>query len=165
MPGYRDRVVTIYHTQKEGGMNLNMPAGLVTKLAERGKAGAGKLVARFAGEQAGAGVVPSNGWDNQRWIRFRTATSGLSRWLTAFRDGYTSPAGNGTPYAQLAGLHAMADPPSYSVPDQYRQVVNSRTSALLSIAQQWEEPPQDAFTANAPSDKTHLSIEPIFGSA
>jgi hypothetical protein len=41
-PGYRDRVVTIYHDNDEGGGNLAMPVDIVTGLAARGEAAAAK---------------------------------------------------------------------------------------------------------------------------
>jgi predicted acylesterase/phospholipase RssA len=75
MPGYRDRIVTIWHTDEEGGMNLAMQDHVVTDLAARGEAAAAKLVAQFAG--SAPGVQPAWGWDNDRWIRFRVATAAL----------------------------------------------------------------------------------------
>jgi hypothetical protein len=42
-------VVTIYHDNHEGGMNLAMPAEIVTGLADRGESAAAKLVEKFAG--------------------------------------------------------------------------------------------------------------------
>src|SRR5207302_11514939 len=86
MPGYRDRVVTVYYDGHEGGLNLDMAPEVVEGLSARGRAGAGKLVARFAG--SAPGVARAAGWENQRWVRFRTATNGLAQWISSFRGGY-----------------------------------------------------------------------------
>ena len=47
MPGYRDRVVTVYQDGAEGGINLAMPPELVTALSQRGRFAAARLVDRF----------------------------------------------------------------------------------------------------------------------
>ena len=88
MPGFRDRVVTIFHDETEGGMNLSMPPEVLKRLVDRGAEAAAKLVEQFAGSPPFQ--TPGKGWDNHRWIRFRTATSGLEAWLADFRGGYTS---------------------------------------------------------------------------
>ena len=62
MPGYRDRVVTVYQDGAEGGINLAMPPELVTALSQRGRFAAARLVDRF-----GPGGV---GWPNHKWIRY-----------------------------------------------------------------------------------------------
>ena len=60
VPGYRDRVVTVFHDHDEGGMNLNMEETTVRR-PERARGGcrheAGRPVRRRrAGSQAGGGV-------------------------------------------------------------------------------------------------------------
>jgi hypothetical protein len=37
MSGYRDRVVTVYQGEDEGGLNLSMPAEVVDRLSMRGR--------------------------------------------------------------------------------------------------------------------------------
>jgi len=149
MPGYRDRVVTVYYDEREGGLNLNMPPEVVAGLSARGRAGADKLVARFAGPTPG--VAPAVGWENQRWVRFRTATNGLAQWIASFRGGYLTDLPGATPYRELAGPGASAALPSYGLTVGRRDAVNARTGALLGLADNWATPPADAFTANPPA--------------
>ncbi len=151
MPGYRDRIVTIYHDGDEGGMNLNMKQTVVQSLAQRGEAGADKLVNRF---------VNSNGWDNHRWIRFRTATAGLDAWLTGFEHGYGFSSASGTRYADFAGGGAAGPLPSYPIFGARRTAVNHRTDALLTLAAQWKTAPLDAFTEDSPSPRPVLRLVP-----
>jgi hypothetical protein len=47
MPGYRDRVVTVYQGDGEGGLNLSMPDEVVDRLSIRGRFAAQRLVAWF----------------------------------------------------------------------------------------------------------------------
>ncbi len=85
-------------------MNLTMPAAEVDSLVTRGQEAAKKLVARFGD---GSNPTPAQGWENQRWLRFRTATAGLSDWLVDFSGGYSrQPAPPATPYSSLAGAGA-----------------------------------------------------------
>ncbi|HEX4253147.1 MAG TPA: hypothetical protein VH008_35120 [Pseudonocardia sp.] len=149
MPGYRDRVVTVYYDDHEGGLNLDMPPEVVEGLSARGRAGADKLVARFAGPTPGVAHAP--GWENQRWVRFRTATNGLAHWVAGFRDGYVTDPPGATPYRDLAGPGAEAPLPSYGLTMGRRDAVNERTGALLGLADDWAKPPTDAFTASPPA--------------
>ena len=77
MPGYRDRIVHVCHSEDEGGMNLNMKGKIITRLAKGGESAADKLrKAFFPGDDARAG-----GWYNHRRIRMRTLLAGVDRQL------------------------------------------------------------------------------------
>jgi predicted acylesterase/phospholipase RssA len=158
MPGYRDRIVTIFHDDSEGGLNLSMPETVVTRLTHRGEGAAGKLVDRFAG--ADPGVSAPAGWDNHRWIRFRTATSGLEEWLASFAHGYHDPTGPCPPYSALAGPGADAPLPSYPLTVSARSAVNTRTGALDGLAAEWNGPPPAVFGTGAPAPGPTLRLVP-----
>jgi hypothetical protein len=158
MPGYDDRIVTVYVENDEGGLNLEMDRKQITDLAERGEAAAKQLVERFAGESPG--TTPAPGWERQRWLRFRTAMAGLSRWLTGFRTGYTATPAATTPYRDLAGPGATATAPSYDFDPTRRIAANQRTGALLTMASDWAGPPADAFTEGAPEPAPVLQLVP-----
>jgi hypothetical protein len=157
MPGYRDRVVTVWHDDTEGGLNLSMPKEIVDDLSARGQCAAAKLVARFAGDQPG--IVAAEGWRNQQWIRFRSATRGLDDWIAGFSETFTDPTGP-APYTELAGDAAHGPLPSYPLTVSRRRAVNERTDALLGLAAQWATPPDDAFEYNAPAPAPSLGLIP-----
>ncbi len=162
LPGYRDRVVTIYHDNNEGGMNLAMPPEVVTGLANRGEAAAAKLVEKFAATPQDN--KPAWGWNNQRWIRFRTATAGLNAWLTKFQNNYETAVPETTPYAELAGKNASAPLPSYpfrKVAD--RSAANDLTAQLLAMAAALES--SNALSDNAPQPRPQLRLVPDDGVA
>lgn len=68
MPGVRDRVVRVRLNEKEGGMNLDMPADLINDLSDRGQEAARYLIERFVPQ---ASALSTEGWDEQRWVRLR----------------------------------------------------------------------------------------------
>lgn len=79
MPGYRDRIVHVCHTDKEGGMNLNMEEEIIEALAGGGAAAADALREAFL---PAAGQDPSAGsWYNHRRIRMRTLLAGIDQKL------------------------------------------------------------------------------------
>jgi hypothetical protein len=162
MPGYRDRVVTIFHDDTEGGMNLSMPKGVVTGLADRGEAAADLLVGKFTGTPDGK---PKDwGWNNQRWIRFLTATGGFNAWMTKFETNYRADAPGAVPYAELAGPGADAALPSHrfdSAGD--RNEANDLTGALLALTPTWRIP--NALSDSAPRPRPQLRLVPDDGVA
>nr|NLI50664.1 hypothetical protein [Propionibacterium sp.] len=151
MPGYRDRVVTIYSTADEGGMNLNMESGTVTALADRGEAAAAKLVAKFAGP---FGAAPNTGFDNHRWVRLRAALAGVSDWLEDFAEDLDRPAaGAALTHRQLlaAGEDGL---PSYGEGSlaQVRALAEELTRLAAS--------PTEGVTRGAPNPRGHLRLVP-----
>lgn len=163
MPGYRDRVVTIWHDQSEGGMNLNMPADVVLALSKRGRGAASKLAAQFAWPTASPEAW--SGWDNHRWIRFRTATAGLAGLLQQMRYGYIARSSGGTPYSDLAGDSASAPLPSYLLSGDHREAMNEATNDFVSLAEKWKSPDRDPFSTNAPSPRARARLVPDDGTA
>ena len=148
MPGYRDRVVTVYQDGAEGGINLAMPPELVTALSQRGRFAAARLLDRFG--PGGAG------WPNHKWIRYRTSTAALSDWLAAFERGYT--------VQQPPFYHALLDDPdeqpSYRVSSEKLAAMRDRTEGLRTEIADWAAEPDDAFTANRPQQPPILRLVP-----
>jgi hypothetical protein len=163
VPGYRDRVVTVFHDHSEGGMNLNMEESTVLALSRRGEGAATRLVDRFAGDQPG--VVPARGWDEHRWLRFRTATAAFAETLVSFKGGYEEVPPGTTPYETWAGVRgdgteASGSFPSYPLKPDRRNAVNQRTRGLLEVADEWQHDPADAFTEAAPEPRPSMRLVP-----
>jgi len=77
MPGYRDRIVHVCHTDQEGGLNLNMESKIIEDLADGGALAASALRDAFLpGQEPGGGA-----WYNHRRIRMRTLLAGIDRQL------------------------------------------------------------------------------------
>jgi len=123
MPGYRDRVVHVKLAENEGGLNLNMPPDLITKLGARGERAGELLAGRFAPTPTGHDKVkdPQTGdvvvltWDNHRWIRYRTFMAGLELVARRFRATWKDAAGQKPwrSYDELLRRRAQDAPKSY----------------------------------------------------
>ncbi len=125
-PGYRDRIVQVFQTGDEGGLNLNMDTTTIGVLSERGSAAARALVEQYAG--AHYKPPSATGWDNHRWARYRALMSVLPAWLAAYADGKAALAID------------PARPPSYEMTVRGRQLAADleelldRAAALVSDA-------------------------------
>lgn len=102
LPGYRDRVVTVYTTAAEGGLNLSMPPGTVTTLADRGRVAGAKLVTKFAGHTKGN----LSGFDRHRWLRLRASLAGVAEWLDEFAETFDESVNGALSYSDLVALPA-----------------------------------------------------------
>ena len=148
MPGYRDRVVTVYTGGNEGGLNLSMPPEVVEHLSTRGRFAAQRLVQRFGPDDTG--------WANHRWVRFRAATAGLSEWLAAFEGGYNTPAD--APYDPI--LAGQEPQPSYPMTVGRLAAAQSRMAGLRAQINQWGQDPADTFTKGRPNQPPVLRLVP-----
>jgi predicted acylesterase/phospholipase RssA len=84
LPGYRDRIVTVFLADDEGGLNLDMPPDLLRRLRDRGAAAGRALVARFKAPSECVSAPPAMNWENHRWLRLRTTMAALKEYLTLF---------------------------------------------------------------------------------
>jgi hypothetical protein len=87
LPGYRDRIVTVFLGDGEGGLNLDMPSPLLKDLCKRGAA-AGKLIATRFSDAAGSANTERMNWRNHRWLRLRTLFGALQAYLEEYLDSY-----------------------------------------------------------------------------
>jgi predicted acylesterase/phospholipase RssA len=156
MPGYRDRIVTVYQSGAEGGLNLSMGKDVVAGLSDRGRFAARKLIHQFtAPVRPGSSVT---GWDNHRWIRFRTATAGLSEWFEGFERGYPAPATTPPTIAYDTMLASADKQPGYKIDGLRLKAAVARTADLRAAAANWASKPADAFTQDTPAPPPVLRL-------
>jgi predicted acylesterase/phospholipase RssA len=156
VPGYRDRIAHIHHTDEEGGMNLNMPAPVIADLTERGRCAAEQLVDRFTQPPVGSELS----WDNHRWVRFRSTMGLLEDMLYRVRRTYTAePLAAERSYAQLVG-RADDDPPtSYPWKAEQGPFARSASEEVLRLVERWAEGPQ-RLADGAPRPTPELRARP-----
>lgn len=87
LPGYRDRMVEIWLTPDEGGLNLEMPECTIRGLIQRGNEAGIRLRDRFLNEEPGEPLS----WDGHRWARLRSGLAGLATFLHAFKRAVDHP--------------------------------------------------------------------------
>ncbi len=132
-PGYRDRLVTIYHDGDEGGMNLAMPVEVVDGLTARGREAGRKLVEAFAGPEPG--TTATWAWRNHRWLRLRLAGVTVGDYLSRLKTAYEAPNVAGADYPTLL---AGPDLPSYDPGVGARGELQARLAALMTEVPNWQ---------------------------
>ena len=132
LPGYRDRVVEIWQTKYEGGLNLDMDDRTVRRLAHKGLRAGQLMAARFS--------RPSSedfrlGWDDHRWARYRSIMAAVAEAHADLqRTLYHS-----TDWEALI-LRDRDEPPAslrFDSPQQARQAWKA-TTGLLDLQDEWE---------------------------
>lgn len=113
VPGYRDRIVRVLHSDSEGGLNLSMDPDTLAGLADRGRIAARAMVEQFTEPRY---ANEANGWANHRWVRYRALLAGMPDFLRGFRAG--REALNPTGSAPLSSSNPpvnTAAPPGYKM--------------------------------------------------
>ena len=156
VPGYRDRIAHIHHTDQEGGMNLNMPAPVIAALTERGRCAAERLVERFT--QPPVGAQPS--WDNHRWVRFRSTTGLLEDMLYRWRRTYqAAPIADERSYADLVGRQDDDPPTSYPWDAEQGRFAREATDEVLKLVDRWAKGTL-RLAGGAPRPTPELRVRP-----
>ncbi|GAB3060904.1 RpoH suppressor SuhR [Intrasporangium mesophilum] len=161
VPGYRDRVVHISHTDKEGGMNLAMPPEVLTKLSERGRCAGERLVSYYTNPPDPPSAGPGRrvvSWENHRRIRLRTSIALMSGAIVSLSKRFDES------YAKdLDGPLNAA--PSYPFTNQSQQALaKSFMAGLGELAQAIEKASAHGenvdLSVKAPSPAPTLRIAP-----
>ncbi|UYY77323.1 patatin-like phospholipase family protein [Sphingomonas sp. R1] len=148
-PGQRDRIVPVPLERDEGGMNLNMPQAILTRISEKGTR-AGEAFAAFP-------------FENHYWIRWRNLASALQRYTIRIAQN----ADSAPPIPEYAGAYAIArtgtpPAPSYRFRSAARQeAAEALLHRLEAQGREWEDLGPD-FTEGAPRPLPQMQISPTF---
>jgi predicted acylesterase/phospholipase RssA len=157
VPGYRDRVVHIHHTEKEGGLNLNMKRETIEALSERGACAGEMLRTRFTGRDTSSSLS----WDTHRWTRYRTTMSLLEKALCDLRRGYRYRRAGEPTYAELIQPpHGTEPPPGYSMTKTQRAFAVAATKQLTDVVDDWEMQKKTFRDRQTPSPEPELRVRP-----
>lgn len=157
VPGYRDRVVHIFQTSEEGGMNLDMPAARVSSLSERGRLAGVKLRERFTGADGS-----KLSWDHHRWTRYRSMMALLEKAFENFKRAYDWPHDKRT-YKQLITRNPDDPPASYPFTTAQRAYAIKLTDNLAELATIWQNEhirTNQKFSDDEPKPVPELRIRP-----
>jgi predicted acylesterase/phospholipase RssA len=100
MTGVRDRVVRVRLAEEEGGMNLNMPADLIRRVADRGRNAAERIIEKFLP----SGPTGWDGWSSQRWIRLDAHLNALGQKTAGMQRALSPTFRHGKSYEALVAL-------------------------------------------------------------
>lgn len=150
-PGYRDRIVQIRHTKKEGGLNLNMTPAAIDVMSRSGAEAARQVVERFLHP-----VEKENGWLNHRWVRMRSTAAVLQETFAplaeAWHDARLTPS-----YEALWMAHGMDALPAYQLSKANRTAGFALWERIVALPQ--EVAPAE-LSAHAPRPQPELVIAP-----
>lgn len=153
-PGYRDRIVRVLQTKREGGLNLHMDAPTIDGLADRGRIAATVIIQQFTQPRYPRSNPVATGWDNHRWVRYRALLSLLPDWVASYARGRS-----------LLNVDP-ADPPSYELTGAGRDLADRLSAGLDDLAEIVTTAREDALTnlSGAPRPKGAIRRIPrIYG--
>lgn len=133
LPGYRDRIVTVFLDADEGGLNLDMPPDVLARLRARGAAAGTLIAGRF---EAPSVLDPSTAtamnWENHRWLRFRSTMGALRDYLGRFKVAMTDPEAPDVPYDALIAATEGLPAKHYPLASADRATVLALTKELTN---------------------------------
>jgi len=157
LPGYRGRSVEVWMGEGEGGLNLDMPSELVTRLSQRGGYAGQRIAERFDS----ADPRDRMGWDAHRWTRFRAGMRALVDELEDLnRSVNAAPMAGGIPLADW--LSGAARPPVHVPGNAERQRDEAAFQRLMAFSdglrsepRPFSDGPKPAreFATRAPMDR------------
>lgn len=150
MPGVRDRVARVRLRKDEGGMNLDMEAGLIRNIAERGVDATRDLLERFSLPSRNGGQA--DGWDEHRFVRLHVLLKMLAARSSGVVGALSPTCGHATGFSALLDkmMHATDQdgrpkpPPGYEQPmtKEQRQELEAFVQALQGLAAYLANPEQ-----------------------
>ena len=127
-PGFRDRIVRVLQTEREGGINLAMSDETIQRLAERGEFAAKMIMGQFTEPHYPPkvdGRPTGSGWTNHQWVRYRALLSVLPAWAASYGRGRA-----------LMERAILDNPPSYPFRSKAeRQLAEDLDTAMQQLAQ------------------------------
>jgi hypothetical protein len=134
LPGYRDRIVTVFLDSDEGGLNLDMPPAVLERLKNRGAAAGALIASRFeAPSQLSPVKPPAPGWENQRWLRCRSTMGALKAYLSRFAVGAREPQPPDVPYAALIEASTGTPVWTYPIDPNARATISALTARAAAL--------------------------------
>ncbi|GAC1575459.1 MAG: RpoH suppressor SuhR [Candidatus Elarobacter sp.] len=158
LPGYRDRIVTVFLDRDEGGLNLDMPSEVLHRLRARGAA-AGTLIAqRF---EAPSDLGPATGamnWENHRWLRLRSTFQALRDYLTHFEHATSVPQAPDVTYSALIDATSGLPTKRYPLRAGDRPTVSTLSHDLAALGLRMEQTP--GIDDDMPNPPGRLVVRP-----
>lgn len=153
MPGFRDRICTVFLNEEEGGLNLEMDDTVLEAVSERGKQAGILLKNRF--------VPPGDkimNWDNHRWIRFRISITLITKHLRNFMSKVYAESYGNKSYLELLNRDENDSPSSYPIGKKEARNITNELEKLKIIINEWESKSITFADEKSPKPKPELKI-------
>lgn len=148
-PGYRDRIVSVALEGDEGGMNLDMPQEVLSRIARKGTL-AGQRFCAFS-------------FENHYWVRWRNLASAYQRY-TLEVSRTDDPAQQVLAYSAAYASVARGEPPAPSYPlgaQDKRRASQQLYRQMVDQGAGWEDCGPD-LTDGAPRPLPQMKVTPIY---
>ncbi|HEX3468110.1 MAG TPA: hypothetical protein VHT05_08550 [Candidatus Elarobacter sp.] len=152
LPGYRDRIVTVFLDSDEGGLNLDMPPDVLARLRARGVA-AGTMIASHFEAPSVLGPDLGMNWENHRWLRLRSTMGALKDYLSHLAHGLNNPEPPDVTYDQLIEATTGLPTKHYPLPEADRTTVSHIADHLGATGTQMEATPSIDSALPKPSPR------------
>jgi hypothetical protein len=148
-PGYRDRIVHVSLQGDEGGMNLDMPQAVLSRIAAKGSV-AGERFCDFS-------------FANHYWIRWRNLASAYQRYtLEVARTDDPAQRVGAWQGAYESVAHGEPPPPSYRFSSEEKRRESQQLWRLMvEQGQTWEDLGPD-LTDGAPRPLPQMKVTPSY---
>jgi len=151
LPGYRERIVSIALASDEGGLNLNMQAPTIKKLATYGEIAGTTLVQKFC-------------LDEHRWRRLLVETTALEDALKTYSDNYKASAQSGstnfdaliTGYKGQTCKNLHKDEIGYQLPPAVRKALKERVEKISKLGDDLNVPEDGKRRPGFPTSRSQL---------
>lgn len=144
IPGYRDRIVHISHTDREGGLNLKMDPDVIKTMSDRGR-------------RAGEALLTKFDWNNHVWIRYRSMMCCMETSLEKFGNSYRNPLAQDEEIWRV--IHGNGKPPCYPWHAGQERWAPEATRELANLSEGWFQG-KGCFCEGAPKPRPETRITP-----
>jgi len=129
----RDRIVTVFLSAAEGGLNLDMPPDISERLRRRGAAAGALIASRFKEPSRLTGATEEMNWESHRWLRFRSAMGSLREYLSQFASGLSKQNSPDVSYSQLILTEEGIPRHHYPIAAKQKNFVEHATQHIAGI--------------------------------
>lgn len=148
-PGYRDRIVHVPLTSKEGGLNLNMDKAVLDSIAAKGTLAGVELATKFD-------------FNNHYWVRWRNVAATTERFAVEFAMGAGPPLTVSYADAHAAASTGSRPAPSYRFSSKkVRDEAQARFALMEAQGLKWGIT-TPSLHPGAPRPEPVLRIVPVY---
>jgi predicted acylesterase/phospholipase RssA len=151
LPGYRDRIVTVFLAPEESGLLLELRPEVLLRLQRVGAAAGALISARFEPSSELASHPVAMNWENHRWLRLRTALDAIRQYLGRFGRGFHDPGSGDAPYEELLTATHGIPAERFPLPASARYEVASLAHSAADLGERLAE--AVAIRAGLPSSE------------
>jgi predicted acylesterase/phospholipase RssA len=155
LPGYRERIASVYLRGDEGGLNLTMTSEQIANLVGYGERAGGLMIGTSLSDtDADAFDFPDH-----RWRRFLVAFARLEESLEQAEKSWNSQTDSTRAFIQAYMTNSKS---SYHSPAHWRSDVFARFDQLMTLASRWSASPlREVNEKYIPRPQTIMRITPI----